>query len=113
MKYGYEIIISYNHLFILGSCDEETQFKCVSGDRQCIPLAFKLDGDIDCSDGSDEYEEGKSLPSIPNSTSENIIIGIPNGEQDKTPPRTGSSPPRPPTYQAPSTHHKENEGNSS
>ena len=38
-----------------GQCNEDTQFTCSSGERQCIPIDFAQDGDEDCSDGSDEY----------------------------------------------------------
>ena len=40
-----------------GQCNDETQFTCSSGERQCIPIGFAKDGDEDCSDGSDEYSK--------------------------------------------------------
>ena len=42
-------------IFFTGQCNNETQFTCSSGERQCIPIGFARDGSEDCSDGSDEY----------------------------------------------------------
>merc|ERR1711971_40406 len=61
-----------------GQCNDETQFTCSSGERQCIPINFAQDGDEDCSDGSDEYtdcEWSDWLPCNPcyNKTSRNLL----------------------------------------
>uniref|UniRef100_A0A8C4QZU1 LDL receptor related protein 8 n=1 Tax=Eptatretus burgeri TaxID=7764 RepID=A0A8C4QZU1_EPTBU len=44
-------------LFVLGhafSCDEKTHFKCGSG--QCVTANWRCDGQVDCSDGTDEKD---------------------------------------------------------
>ena len=51
-------MISIDFVFRFSAkCNEQTEFTCSSGERQCIPIDFRQDGDEDCSDGSDEYSK--------------------------------------------------------
>ena len=48
--------------FFTGQCDDDTQFTCLSGERQCIPKLYARNGYEDCSDGSDEYSRFQIFP---------------------------------------------------
>eukprot|EP00729_Bicosta_minor_P009178 gene9178-34515_t len=47
-------------------CDEDNEFKCVSGTKKCIPKKYVCNGTPDCADGSDEFcpDETSTLTSM-------------------------------------------------
>jgi len=48
------------HLVGTKTCTPE-QFTCHSGNGECVALTWMCDGNVDCSDGSDEAECSKLL----------------------------------------------------